>query len=146
MTLEQWQARLEAHFRKLASERSTGDWPVFALEHGLSASELDDLSAQVRKGARNAVNSNSYLPWVVYAAEAGYRYSGWEYWQSFEENTPGWEGSAPRNWMRRSYIKFAKTFGGAELQGKWADWFSIIAWPITHAILPLDLQLQLVGL
>ena len=38
---------------------------------------------------------------------------------------------------------FADDFDGAVHSGKWADHFSIICWPITHAILPKDLQKQL---
>ncbi len=38
---------------------------------------------------------------------------------------------------------FHKQFGGARPSGPWANHFSIICWPITHAILPRDLQRQL---
>ena len=34
-------------------------------------------------------------------------------------------------------------YGGAEPRGRWANHFSIICWPITHAILPQDLQREL---
>ena len=30
------------------------------------------------------------LVWIVYSSELGYRYSGDEYWQTFERETPGW--------------------------------------------------------
>ena len=36
MPLEEWQKRLERHFTQLASARSHSDFPLFALEHGLS--------------------------------------------------------------------------------------------------------------
>ena len=38
---------------------------------------------------------------------------------------------------------FADDFDGAVHSGNWADHFSIICWPITHGILPKDLQKQL---
>src|SRR3712207_7713201 len=38
---------------------------------------------------------------------------------------------------------FKRQFAGATPSGRWAEHFSIIAWPITHAILPRDLQQQL---
>ena len=38
---------------------------------------------------------------------------------------------------------FEREYGGARPSGAWAEHFSIICWPITHAILPRDLQYQL---
>ena len=38
---------------------------------------------------------------------------------------------------------FSETYGGANPSGQWADHFTIICWPITHAVLPKDLQRQL---
>ena len=43
MSLDQWQKRLEGHFRELASTRSTAEYPIFAFEHGLSEDELDEI-------------------------------------------------------------------------------------------------------
>ena len=83
------------------------------------------------------------LPWVVYASEIGYRYAGDEYWQTFEAETRGWRYRGDRNWIRRRFVDFQARFGGAKPSGKWAEWFSIICWPIVHAILPKDLQRQL---
>ena len=79
---------------------------------------------------------------MVYAAELGYRYSGDEYWQTFEAQTPGWAQSANRECIRSVFEKFSDTFGGARPSGAWANWFSIISWPVTHAVLPADLQRQ----
>ena len=73
----------------------------------------------------------------------GYRYSGYEYWQTFEQETPGWAVNGDRNRIREFYQRFQREFGGAMPSGPWAEHFSIICWPITHAILPKDLQLQL---
>ncbi|MCP4654320.1 MAG: hypothetical protein GY856_02760 [bacterium] len=86
------------------------------------------------------------LPWTVFAAELGYLYSGDEYWQTFEERTPGWLVHGHRHWVRRCFRDFQKRYGGAEPKGPWACQFSIICWPITHAILPQDLQRQLAKL
>ena len=41
------------------------------------------------------------------------------------------------------YRRFEREFDGAVPTGPWAEHFSIICWPITHAILPKDLQVQL---
>ena len=83
------------------------------------------------------------LAWIVYSAELGYRYSGDEYWQTFERETPGWSLNGDRYRIRDFYHQFQRGFGGAEPSGAWAKQFSIICWPITHAILPKDLQRQL---
>jgi hypothetical protein len=146
MTLAEWQERLRRHFEELRQQRTAavGDKPLFALEHGLSAPEFDDMAAAVRAHVCAAPPSKDHsLPWIVYAAELGYDYSGDEYWQTFEEKTPGWNIRGDRYWLRSRYQSFQKTFGGAVPSGPWAAHFTIICWPITHAILPQDLQRQL---
>lgn len=142
-TLDEWQGLLAAHFEALRKNRlaSLGDRPVFALEHGLTHEELGQVSEAVRAEA-GGPSFRHRLPWTVYAAELGYRYSGDEYWQTFEDETPNWR-MANRPFIRRCFRDFSKAFGGAEPSGRWARRFSIICWPITHAILPKDLQKQL---
>ena len=130
----------------LAAERHSGSGtpPVFALEHGLGESEIEALSRAVRAYVISKVPSWDHrLAWVVYAAELGYRYSGHEYWQTFEAATPGWTARGDRSWIRDCYSWFQREYGGATPSGQWAKWFTIICWPITHAVLPKDLQRQL---
>lgn len=146
MGLDGWQQRLTAHFRYLRQCRSAiaVNRPLFALEHGLEARELADLSAAIRDDiARRRPSASHALPWIVYASELGYRYSGDEYWQTFERETSGWVRHGDRDWLRARFVSFHRDFGGAEPTGRWAARFSIICWPITHAILPRDLQRQL---
>lgn len=146
MTLEQWNTRLGGHFAQLLKERraSGSELPIFALEHGLERGDLQELSAAVRAHAeRYAPKREHALAWIVYATEVGYRFSGEEYWQTFEEETQGWTVSGSRDWIRERFRQFRNNFGGAEPSGRWAQHFSIICWPITHAILPQDLQQQL---
>lgn len=146
MTLAQWEARLREHFSELRRQRAAahGDKPLFALEHGLTPAEVTQLSLAVRSDVAQAPpDKQAPLVWVAYAAELGYQYSGDEYWQSFEDQTPGWSIFGDRQWLRACYQTFQKTFGAAEPSGPWAKHFSIICWPITHAILPRDLQRQL---
>jgi hypothetical protein len=84
----------------------------------------------------------------VYAAEIGYEFSGDEYWHTFEARTPGWSdlGDWARQYTRNKFRAFRDRFGGAEPSGPWARHFSIICWPITHAVLPTDLQRHLARL
>ncbi len=146
MTLAAWQERLHEHFEALRRTRSAsvGDKPIFALEHGLEVAEVETLAVDIRAHVAEAEPSKEHaLAWIVYAAEMGYRYAGDEYWQTFIEETPGWEIYGDRDWLRVRFRAFHKQFGGAKPSGPWANHFSIICWPITHAILPRDLQRQL---
>ncbi len=143
MSLAAWQARLQSHFEGLRQQRPP-DTPIFGLEHGLDPSDLDELEDAVRNHIAQSRPSIAHsLAWVVYASEFGYRYAGDEYWQTFEQCTPGWETRGDRYWIRRCFRDFCDRFGGARPSGPWADHFSIICWPITHAILPRDLQRHL---
>lgn len=141
---------LDGHFSRLREERSqlSAAAPVFALEHGRGDDELDHLQQVVRSAVRQGLGAEFrkwWIPFTVYAAESGYKYDGGEYWQTFEEATPGWENSN-RNLIRRWFTKFADDYGGARPQGAFADYFPIIAWPITHAVLPVHLQRNLARL
>jgi hypothetical protein len=143
--LAQWNERLSHHFGELRKvRRRSEDLPLFALEHGLNQSEIRELSEAIRRHVQKADPMGAHsLAWIVYAAEIGYRYSGDEYWQTFEAETPGWASRGDRSWVRARFKAFHADFGGAEPTGAWAEHFSIMCWPITHAILPRDLQQQL---
>ena len=144
--LREWQARLVSHFKELRESRVKDGLgrPVFGLEHGLDPAEIQDLEHAIHAELRFRPPSGLHsLLWVVYSSELGYRYSGDEYWQTFEQETPGWLQNGNRYSIREFYRRFQRDFGGAEPSGPWAEHFSIICWPITHAILPKDLQLQL---
>ena len=142
MSLERWQDRLEKHFASLATARVVSGLPLFALEHGLSDDELEEIKGPLHSRLAAGMSlSPHWLVWVVYATERGYDYDGEEYWRSFEERTPHWDNSN-RSQLRAWFSKFKKIYQGVEPSGPWADFFKIIAWPITHAILPKYLQRQ----
>jgi hypothetical protein len=145
LSIRDWHSRLERHFQDLCRARKGGGGhPLYALEHGLSQPEREQLFAAIRSAIQVRRPSDVFwLPWVVYAAELGYEFAGEEYWQTYEERTPGWDRNDYRDWLREVFQRFSRKFGGAEPQGDWARRFSIICWPITHAILPRDLQQQL---
>lgn len=147
MSLDQWQERLQSHFAQLASLRSYLDFPLFSLEHGLTEDEFDEITdllhAQLEADGWRLVRH--WLLWVVYATELGYDYDGGEFWPSFEQRTPRWREpitSTRRNQLRTWFSRFQTTYHGVKPSGEWAEHFSIIAWPITHAILPQYLQWQ----
>ena len=115
--------QLDAHFRVLREQRDDvgKSAPIFALEHGLSESELALLKTAVRSSVRPYFPPASWLPFVVYAAEAGYEYSGEEYWPTFESLTPGWSEYGDRDYVRRQFREFKERYGGAEPTGRWAN-------------------------
>jgi len=144
--LNNYETRLKHHFSTLHNHRSSVgvERPIFALEHGLNELETSVLESALRTHIKSQRPSKDHsLSWIVYSSEIGYRYSGDEYWQTFERETPGWNENENRHWLRRQFQNFQKEFGGAVPTGVWAEHFSIICWPITHAILPKDLQRQL---
>jgi len=143
MPLQEWQRRLERHFTHLASTRSHSNFPLFVLEHGLSQAEFQEISELLRSRLALGLDwEPHWLLWVVYATELGYDYDGDEYWHSFELRTPRWRDRGSRDQLRMWFSRFWTTYHGVKPSGPWADWFSIIAWPITHAILPKYLQWQ----
>src|SRR5439155_7076167 len=144
MTLNDWQAKLDGHFTALKGQRALSGHPTFALEHGLNAAELDNLTQAIHfHASQTGPSDRHWLAWVVYATEVGYDFSGDEYWQTFSDRTPGWLKHGDRDWIRDAFRKFHKSLGGAKPYGPWAQHFNIICWPITHAIIPKDLQRQL---
>lgn len=141
--LDTIQKKLEDHFAALNAVRKDRGLPVFALEHGLSPEELSTVSTMLRAALKTHYYlSKHWLVWVVYATEQGYDYDGDEYWNTFERRMPLWDRSWRPN-LRSWFGRFHKTYGGIVPVGRWATFFSIIAWPITHALLPKDLQGQL---
>src|SRR5262245_34054869 len=124
MTLAEWERRLQQHFADLRRGRlaSVGNKPLFALEHGLDPNQLPDLAGEIRVHSKNDPPSTEHsLPWIVYAAELGYGYAGDEYWQTFEEDTPGWVIHGERHWLRERFRWFHDQFGGARPSGAWAN-------------------------
>jgi hypothetical protein len=138
------QARLERHFDALSRERLPHHFPVYAIEHGLESAEIDTIRRALCDelvAARHLIERH-WLLWIVVAAEIGYTYDGDEYWMSFEAEISGWHDYGSRDTVRDWFKTFAKRFSGFTPAGRWAEHFSIIAWPITHSILPRYLQAQ----
>jgi hypothetical protein len=144
MQLPAFQQELEARFGQLSAE-CTENRRIFALEHGLTIDMValaDALSKQLVYGIPN---QTFWLAWVVFATEVGYAYTGGEYWQTFNERLPAWRAvnlNKGRHRISMWFRRFASAYNGVRPSGTWADQFRIIAWPITHAILPKDLQYQ----
>ncbi len=145
MRIHEWQDRLSGAFSAIRTKRERmGDHAyVFALEHQLDDTELTNLFTSVNQAFQQDTDISEYwLPCAVVAAEIGYEFSGYEYWQTFEERLPAWKMCGNRKWISDAFERFKQTYRGISPSGAWAMHFRIIAWPITNAILPLDLQRQ----
>ena len=137
--------RLDVHFQELAARRQQlPDEPrIYAIEHGLPPGDLAVLRDVVESCiSRSHAPGRHWLPFVVYATEIGYSYEGDEYWPTLEAQAPGWERHLGRQYVKARFQQFEVAYHGASPTGRWASQFTIICWPITHAILPTDLQRQ----
>lgn len=143
MNLKEFQTRLELRYAGLAKDRLARGLghSVFALEHGLLEADLNQMQSLLRDriSKLGVLERDYWLPWIIYAAEIGYHYSGDEYWHTFAQDTPGWDNRY-RHKIRDWYERFEREYSGVRPSGDWAAHFSIIAWPINHAIIPQDLQ------
>ena len=134
---------LDKRYRTLRDSR-TG--PVFFFEHGLSEGEVSDVFADVSRllGAHPIESGwwqTNCLPLLVAATEVGYRYrgSGTDFWPVLEAKLGRQISATDRQNIRNLFASAAKTYRGAQPPATlWADAFRFIAWPITHALVPLE--------
>lgn len=138
---------LREHFEALRDVRRQSDppSPVFALEHPLTKADVSGLAHELGdalKRDRRLVPEHG-LGWVVLASECGYEFGGCEFWQSFDQRIADWGWLGDRQALRQAFTTFARDYNGVQPSGQWAAHFSLICWPITHAILPRDLQRHL---
>lgn len=142
--LEKAQKRLEAHFSELHRRRALRGCPVYALEHNMRPEEIDALGAALSADLQTVrYASNRYwMAWIIIATEIGYTFDGDEYWRTFAQRIPGWNVFGSREQIRSWFVTFQKKYKGFVPTGSWAQHFSIIAWPIAHSILPMDLQVH----
>jgi hypothetical protein len=136
--------QLEGHFNDLSRERVPLGYPVYAFEHGLESEQVQSLRKALCDDLvrTERLKHEHWLLWTVVAAEIGYTYDGDEYWYSFENEIPRWISLGSREAVRGWFHDFIHHFNGFQPTGRWAEHFSIIAWPITHSILPRYLQAQ----
>lgn len=134
-------ASLQERFGRLAAERKQLGNPVYALEHGLTVSEIEAVRIAASIEYRNfGIVQGHWLVWLALAAEAGYSYNGEEFWPEFSADRAQWRSGSDRTWLRRRHELFRDRYGGPHPTGDWAGHFNIIAWPIANAVLPRFLQ------
>ena len=134
---------LDERYRTLQESRRGR---VFFVEHGLSGGEVADLFADVRHHLvahpleSGWWNLNS-LPLLVVSTEVGYRYrgSGTDFWPVLETEFGVRFSATDRQRIRDLFSSASKSYRGAEPPDTpWAKAFRLIAWPITHALVPLE--------
>jgi hypothetical protein len=142
LDLLSYQRRLFEQYTRLRECRATENYPVYAIEHGLSADDRSKARILLNAQLNSTFSADRayWLVWIAAAAEIGYHYDGTEYWESFSNAFPSWPRYGDRNLIRNWYRRFAIEFRGLTPSGPWARHFPIIAWPITQAILPRYLQ------
>jgi len=136
-------SELDQKYRTLQESRRG---PVFFIEHGLSDGEVADLFAIVRHHLvvhpleSGWWNLNS-LPLLVASSEVGYRYrgTGTDFWPVLEAELGVQVSATDRQRIRDLFSNASKIYRGAEPPNTpWARAFRLIAWPITHALVPLE--------
>ncbi len=131
---------------RFAGLRDTRHEAVFFIEHGLDVNEYEELRGAVRSCLQvHALDSgwwdNQALPVLVVATEVGYRYrgSGTDFWPLMESEIEADLSAADRQRIRDFFIDASDRFRGVRPAATgWAEAFHFIAWPIAHALLPLE--------
>ena len=131
---------------RFAGLRDTRHGAVFFVEHGLDVNEYEELRGAVRRSLRlHALDSGGWdnhgLPVLVVATEVGYRYrgSGTDFWPLMESEIEAELSAADRQRIRDFFVDASNRFRGVRpATTAWAEAFHFIAWPIAHALLPLE--------
>ena len=146
--MREFQERLAARFQHLRDSR---EGPIFFVEHGLSEGEISSLFQNVSEALNTHQLEDNWwslfpLPPVVVAAEIGYEYrgTGTDFWSKFNERLGLNFPIHSRKALKRSFERAAQTYRGASPpETPWTKTFHIIAWPITHALLPREFHAPL---
>lgn len=134
---------LDERYRSLRDSRSG---PVFFIEHGLGEEEVANLVAGVSQALHaHPLESgwwhSHHLPLIVAATEVGYHYrgSGTDFWPVLEAELGVFVSALERQRIRDLFASASRAYRGAQPPATpWAEAFHLIAWPITHALVPLE--------
>lgn len=145
LEIERLHASLAAHFDGLRTAR--GNAPVYLIEHGLSGADLDAVLRSTRCCLCNHRIDGVWwslhpLPLLVAATEIGYVYrgTGTDYWPIFAERL-GDTSLADRAALSNLFHRTFERFGLAKpADTPWNQAFCHIAWPVLHAVLPIELH------
>ncbi len=142
------QRLLAERFARLRDSRAG---PVFFIEHGSSEVDTEDLRQAVSRAARRYPFQGGWwrtypLPLVVTATEIGYRYrgTGTDFWPKLESALGIHISPESRQEVRDLFKRCSHQYRGAQPpMTPWTRSFCLIAWPVTHALVPLEFHRQL---
>ena len=132
--------------KRYCALRDSRNGPVFFIEHGFNEKEIVELVTAVRQ-ALSVLPLDShrwdshYLPLIVTATEVGYQYqgTGTDFWPQLEIQFDLHISVSDRQRIRDLFYRAAKLYRGATPPSTpWATAFRLIAWPITHALVPRE--------
>ncbi len=143
--IEWLHASLAAHFDGLRAAR--GDAPIYLLEHGLSPTELRGVLRSTQCClCRHRIEESWWtrypLPLLIAVTEVGYAYrgTGKDFWPIFAERL-GEISLADRSALSNLFRQSTGRYGLATpADNPWNRAFCHIAWPVLHAILPIELH------
>lgn len=137
--------------KRFATLRDGRAGPVFFIEHGLSEAEVKELRDTTRQRVTQcSLLDGSWqttpLPLIVTATEVGYAYrgTGTDFWPNLEAALETGITYEVRHRIRDLFEASSSKYRGiTPPKTAWTDAFSLIAWPITHALVPLEFHRQL---
>jgi hypothetical protein len=143
--IEALHASLIDHFKGLRAEYE--ERPLYLLEHGLAPDEIDQLVRATRTTLLSRSIAGGWwalnpLPLLVAATEVGYAYrgTGTDFWPIFDERL-GATAIQDRSSLSALFKSVADRLMLAQpTDTPWNRAFCHIAWPVLHAILPLELH------
>lgn len=137
--------QLADRFNTLRAAR--GALPVYGLEHGLDSEECQQLvrsvGEQVRRHGIGAYWRDRYLPLLIAATETGYVYlgTGTDFWPKFASSIGAEVSGADREALTSLFEVGHRVFGLCKpVDTPWTRAFRHIAWPITNAVAPREIQ------
>lgn len=136
---------------RFATLRDGRSGPIFFIEHGLSETGTRELREMTRQYAERCslldVSWRSTpLPLIVTATEVGYAYrgTGTDFWPNLEAALDTNISYEARHRVRDLFSTCSLKFRGTmPPKTAWTNAFGLIAWPITHALVPLEFHRQL---
>ncbi len=143
--------RLHQHVENLRLARGEGA-KVYLIEHGLTQTELEEVRTGVGRRLTSTPLSRStshgdewrstFLPLAVVATEVGYKYGtgGNEYWPCLSDALGVPFSDDDRHALADRFAGLREVTQVALADTTWTQRFNLIAWPITHAVLPVWLH------
>ena len=136
---------LTSHFSELRATRP--DAPIYLLEHEVQGTDLTQLIAMVRASLEtHPIDSGWWearpLPLLIAATEIGYVYrgTGTDFWPIFAKQL-GEIRVGNRAALSSIFRRSSANLGLAHpAESPWNLAFCHIAWPVLHAILPIELH------